>query len=94
MMTGLKEYAESLGYSQAVLALAWAIANKQVSSCILGFSRVSQIDENMKALELLKKWTPEIEKKVREILDNEPVFGMSYSTRGPLTNPRDQYTMK
>lgn len=68
----LKSYAESLGYTMAQLCLAWAIANTDVSSCILGFSKLTQIDENVKALELYKKWSPAIEKRVRTIMDNDP----------------------
>lgn len=37
----LGELAKELGYSQAQLCLAWAIANTDVSVAILGFSRVS-----------------------------------------------------
>ena len=36
----LADLAKSEGYTQAQLSLAWAIANKDVSTCILGFSRV------------------------------------------------------
>ena len=71
-LQALGEYAKSLGYTQAQLSLAWTIANKDVSTCIQGYSRVSQVEENAKALELYKKWTPEIEAKVREILNNDP----------------------
>lgn len=41
MLTKLGELAQSLGFTQAQLALAWAIANGDVSTCILGFSRIS-----------------------------------------------------
>jgi voltage-dependent potassium channel beta subunit len=40
-LKALGEYAKTLGYTQAQLALAWVIANKDVSTCLLGFSRVS-----------------------------------------------------
>jgi aryl-alcohol dehydrogenase-like predicted oxidoreductase len=43
-----------------------------VSTLILGFSKVSYIDENIKSLELYKKWTPEIENKINAILNNTP----------------------
>ena len=39
-LTGLEELAKELGCTQAQLALAWTIANKDVSTAILGFSRV------------------------------------------------------
>ena len=62
--------ATELGYSQSQLALAWALASRDVSTLILGFSKTSYVDENMKALELYKKWTPEIEQRINAILDN------------------------
>jgi len=52
--------------------LAWALASKDVSTLILGFSKVTYVDENMKALELYKKWSPEIENKINSILNNQP----------------------
>jgi aryl-alcohol dehydrogenase-like predicted oxidoreductase len=71
-LKSLAALAQELGFSQAQLAFAWAIANKDVSTCILGFTKLQQVEENLKALELYYKWTPEIEKKVRDILGNDP----------------------
>ena len=69
----LKEKKEKkLGCSLAQLAVAWVIANKDVSTCILGASKASQLDENFKALELYKKLTPEILTEIETILDNCP----------------------
>ena len=66
-LKSLGDLAAELGYTQSQLALAWALSNKDVSTLILGFSKVTYIDENLKALELYRKWTPEIEAKVNEI---------------------------
>ena len=75
----LKELAENkLGCSLAVLAVAWVIANKDVSTCILGASKASQLDENFKALELYKKLTPEILTEIETILDNCPTGEMDF----------------
>jgi aryl-alcohol dehydrogenase-like predicted oxidoreductase len=43
--------------TQAQLALAWSIANKDVSVALLGFTKLEQIHENFKAVEILQKWT-------------------------------------
>jgi len=40
-LKGLKEIAESLGTSLPVLALAWTLKNKDVSSCLIGASKVN-----------------------------------------------------
>jgi aryl-alcohol dehydrogenase-like predicted oxidoreductase len=61
MLNELADFAKEFGYTQAQLALAWTIANRDVSTCLLGFTRISQVQENLKGLELYYKWTPEIE---------------------------------
>lgn len=42
------------------LALAWCAANKRVSTVITGATRVEQVQENMKAVSLLGKLTPDM----------------------------------
>jgi len=37
----LSEIATELGYTQAQLALAWCIASHDVTTALLGFSRIS-----------------------------------------------------
>jgi aryl-alcohol dehydrogenase-like predicted oxidoreductase len=39
-LTALGELAKELGYTQAQLALAWVIGNTDISTAILGFSRL------------------------------------------------------
>ena len=90
ILNGLAELAKELGYTQAQLALAWAIANTDVSTCILGFTRLSQVEENLKSLELYYKWTPDIEKKVRAILDNEPETTTNFRSWSALPQRRDE----
>ena len=69
----LKEFAEKkVGCSLAQLAVSWVIANKDVSTCILGASKASQLEENFKALEIYKKLTPELLTEIETILDNCP----------------------
>ncbi|TNV77716.1 hypothetical protein FGO68_gene17686 [Halteria grandinella] len=88
VLKGLEAIAKDLGFTQAQLAQAWAIANKDVSTCILGFTRLSQVEENLKAIELYQKWTPEIEKRITEVLGNDPEAIMDWRTWAPLTNRR------
>jgi aryl-alcohol dehydrogenase-like predicted oxidoreductase len=79
-----------LGYTQAQLSLAWALANKNVSTLILGFSKTSYVDENLKALELYKKWTPEIEQRIEAILKNSPAPPMNFRLFRPDATHRHQ----
>ena len=86
----LKELGEKkLNCSLAQLAVAWVIANKDVSTCILGASKVSQLEENYKALEIYKKLTPEILLEIETILDNCPKGEMDFRDRKQLNIRRN-----
>jgi voltage-dependent potassium channel beta subunit len=64
--------AGDLGCSLAQMSLAWCLKNPNVSTVITGASRAGQVHENMKALEVAPKLTPEIMEKIEEILGNNP----------------------
>ncbi len=44
--------AQEMGLTGAQLAVAWCLRRREVSSVILGLSRVEQLDENIKAVEV------------------------------------------
>ena len=52
--------AADLDATTAQLAIAWCAKNPHVSTVITGASRIGQLQENMKALEVLPKLTPEV----------------------------------
>jgi aryl-alcohol dehydrogenase-like predicted oxidoreductase len=54
------------------LALAWCLKNLNVSTAITGASKPQQVVENMKALEVVAKITPEINEQIEAILQNKP----------------------
>jgi voltage-dependent potassium channel beta subunit len=56
----LASVAGDLGCSLAQLSLAWCLRNARVSSVITGASRAEQIAENVKALDVVPKLTPEV----------------------------------
>lgn len=56
----LKPVADRLGASQSQLAVAWCLKNANVSSVITGASRPEQLEENIGALALLDRLTPEV----------------------------------
>ena len=64
--------AGELGVSMPSLAIAWTIANPNVTTAILGASRESQLTENLKALDALKVLTPEVMARIEDILQNKP----------------------
>lgn len=63
----LEELARDLGGSVAQLAIAWVITNPNVSSAILGASKPAQLLENLKAISLSPKLTPEVLKHIDEL---------------------------
>ncbi len=63
----LKPIADELGCSLAQLALAWAAHNPRVSSVITGASRLSQLQDNLGALVVLQKLTPEVKARVEAL---------------------------
>lgn len=61
-----------LGCSVVHLALAWVARNPNTGTVILGASKPEQVVENLKALDVIPKLTPEILDKIEEILKNKP----------------------
>lgn len=60
--------AKELNCSTAQLAIAWCLKNPRVSSVITGASRLAQVSENMKALEIASRLTPDVMTRVQEIV--------------------------
>lgn len=52
---GLADEAAKLDATAAQLALAWCLGNPNVSTVILGATRVAQLEENLKALAVLER---------------------------------------
>ncbi|KAF1794321.1 hypothetical protein JG687_00009854 [Phytophthora cactorum] len=63
----LKLIADEIGCSLAQLAMAWCISNENVSTVLVGASRPSQLEENLKAIEFVDKLTPEVKTRMNEI---------------------------
>ena len=59
--------AKELGGNVAQLSIAWALNYQQVSSVILGASNISQLQDNLCALALKEKLTPEVLAAITEI---------------------------
>lgn len=72
IVANLKPIAEELGVTLAQLALAWALKNPNVSSLITGASRPEQVYENVKAVEVSKRLTPEILEKIEQAAQTAP----------------------
>ncbi|PIJ60563.1 alcohol dehydrogenase [Mesotoga sp. HF07.pep.5.2.highcov] len=65
----LAAVAKKLDTELAQLALAWILKNENVSSIILGVSKVQQLRDNLKALDVKDKLTEEITKEIYSIIE-------------------------
>lgn len=68
----LQPVAERLGISLTHLALAWCLKNPNVSTVILGASRLSQLEDNLAALDAVPKLSEEVMARIDEIMGNRP----------------------
>lgn len=69
--------AQEMGVSLAELAIAWTIKNPNVTTAILGATKKQQLEENLKALQVLPLLTPEIMEKIEQILQNKPILDLA-----------------
>lgn len=67
----LRPIAAALGLSLPVFAIAWCLRNPRVSTVILGASKTTQLQENLKAVEAQDLMTLEVMSKVEEVLRGE-----------------------
>lgn len=64
--------AEELGTTMPRLAIAWCLKNPNVSTVITGASKMAQVEENMKALDLVPQLTDDVMEKIETVLANKP----------------------
>ena len=59
-VAALEPLAQEMGATLAQFSLAWCLQNPWVSTVITGASRVEQVHENMKAVEFVDRFTPDV----------------------------------
>ena len=72
----LDPIAKELDCSVAQLSIAWILKNPNVSTVLTGASRVEQVQENMKAEDVVDRLTPELMARIDEI------FGVTKEEEG------------
>lgn len=68
----LSEVAKELGVSMASLSIAWCIKNPHVTTAILGATKKEQLMDNLKAVEVMGKLTPDVLEKIENIMQTKP----------------------
>ncbi len=68
----LASVADQAGLPLHHMALLWCLSNPRVSTVILGASRLSQLQDNLKALESKAKLTPEVLAAIEGVMGNKP----------------------
>ena len=85
MLTGLGEIAKELGCSQAQLAMAWVLKNKDVSTAITSASKPEQLEEIVGSLKFVSKITAEVEEKMNKLTGTRPAADTDFRTFSPGT---------
>lgn len=74
----LGKLADEIGMPIHHMALLWCNANPNVSTVILGASKVDQLSDNLAALKVKDKMTADVLAKIEDILGNKPAGPLSY----------------
>jgi aryl-alcohol dehydrogenase-like predicted oxidoreductase len=59
-VAALRPLAQQMGATLAQFSIAWCLQNPWVSTVITGASRVEQVHENMKAVNFVDSFTPDV----------------------------------
>jgi voltage-dependent potassium channel beta subunit len=70
----IKKIADDINVSLPVFGIAWCLKNPNVSTVILGASKVPQLEENLKAIDALPLLTSDVMDSVDLVLNNKPVL--------------------
>ena len=68
----LTAFAKELGVPVSTLSIAWTLKNPNVTTAILGATKRSQLEENLKALEALPLLTDDVVQQIEDIMQTKP----------------------
>ena len=79
----LKPIAQDLGVPLATLAVAWVLANPNVSAAMVGASRPEQLDDTVKAAELIlgRETLELIDDTLGDVVERDPAKVESFPER-------------
>jgi len=64
--------AKDLNTSLANLAIAWCLKNNHVSTVITGATKLSQLQENLKSIDVVEKLNDSVMESIESVLNNAP----------------------
>ena len=70
----LTDLAGELGASASALSIAWTIRNPNVTTAILGATKKEQLTQNLEALTVLPKLTPDVMQRIDDIMRTKPAL--------------------
>lgn len=68
----LRDIAQTIDATLPQLSLAWCLKNPNVSTVVTGASKVEQITENMRALEVASKLDAALMEQIEKVMQNKP----------------------
>ena len=74
----LGKIAKSLDLTTAQLSIAWCLKNKNVSTVILGASKIAQLKENLDVMKHLPKVTDSVVSEIEAIVQTKPEPAQDY----------------
>ena len=79
-----------LNCNLAQLSIAWILANSDISTIILGSTKMSQVEDVLPAVKIYKKLDKNILKEIEEIMGNSSIGPWDYETFTLLKNRRNE----
>jgi len=70
----LTKIADGIGTSMTNMALAWCLKNPDVSTLILGASKVAQLEQNLSSLEVVELLDDQVMEAIEGVLDNKALY--------------------
>jgi voltage-dependent potassium channel beta subunit len=64
----LRPIADAMGATLSQFSLAWCLQNPHVSSVITGASRLQQVHENLRAVDFIDRFTPDVMREIDGIM--------------------------
>ncbi|KXN72669.1 hypothetical protein CONCODRAFT_4532 [Conidiobolus coronatus NRRL 28638] len=76
-------FVEKLGFTPAQVALAWVLKQPNVSTVILGATKLDQLKDNLKSLDVADKLAPDNLDEIEGISQTKPVLEFNFREINP-----------